>query len=57
MVGCCLVYGCVLGGIYFEDVGGMWYLALGLYFEFELDSGTKVDRVWLRVVSSIGSWR
>ena len=47
----------ILGGIYFEGVGGMWYLALRLYFEFELDSGTKVDRVWLRVVSSIGSWR
>ena len=46
-----------IGRDIFEGVGGMWYLAFILYFEFELDSGTKVDRVWLRVVSSIGSWR
>ena len=34
----------------------LWYLALELYFGFESSNGTKVDQVWLRVASCIGSW-
>ena len=31
-------------------------LGVGIVFELELNSGTKVDRVWLRVASCIDSW-
>ena len=42
--------------ICYEYVGGIWYLVLGLYSLFEWLNGTKVDQVWKRVASCMGSW-